>query len=197
MSEASGSVQPAVGSAITARSAAWFSTPILMPANSVVLISCELNYGTGGYGSGFNFFYFPNSTNNGIIGRSSSDKNLRYRYSTVGSYYSNSGVFGNKTVRSIELKPAQKLFTLSFSDGTTLDSTQSRPNDSWLARASGLYMHLTPNFYVKRITQTNAGGVVAHDIVPAVGNGVVGMFDMVDHAFYPYAGDNAAITTIT
>lgn len=178
--------------------AVYYNTPILMPTGSQVIIDCQLNYSTGGYGSGYTFFYFPNSSNNGIIGRGSNNNNIRYRYSTVGGYYSDSGKFGSKTVTCIHMKPANKTFTLTFSDGTTVDSTQSRPNDTWLARTGTdtLRIHLKQNFYVKRIRQINTGDVLVHDIVPAKCGSKIGFLDVVTNIFYDHTDGDFTITTI-
>lgn len=193
----SGDDTPALyGNAITATTATYYDTPILMPTGSVVTLDVHFTYGTGGVTtSGYNFFYFINSTSNGIIGRTSSDKVLRYRHSATSGYYVTTSSFGNKIVTCIELKIASKTMTVSFSDGTSVDATGSR---AWLARTGTdtLRMHLTDNFYVKRLRQMDAGDVLVHDLYPAKAGSVVGMLDVVDNTFYPYNDGNAFITTI-
>ena len=197
MMQAGGDDTPVLsGNAISATTATWYTTPILMPTGSIVTLDVNFKYGTGGIGtSGYNFFMFPDSTSNGIIGRSSSSNNLRYRFSTTSGYYVTTEAFGVNIVNRIELKPADKTMTVYFSDGTYVDATGTR---AWTARTGDntLQMQLRTNFYVKRLRQVNSGDVLVHDLLPAKVGGVVGMLDVVDNTFYPYNDGNTFITTI-
>ena len=183
------------GNAISATTAKWYNTPILMPTGSVVTLDVNFTFKTGGVTtSGYNFFYFPQESNNGNLGRQSSDKILRYRYSATSSYYVVAEV-NNKIIEQIELKPADMTMTIFFSDGTSVDAVGTR---AWLARTGTdtLHMHLTQNFYVKRLRQVSSGGVLVHDLLPAKSGSDVGMLDVVDNTFYAYNDGNAYIATI-
>lgn len=185
-----GGVKPA-GNAISASTADWFSTPIKMPLKSTVYIECK--FSMIDFAANYNFFDFTEGSS--FVGKSSSANTIRYRVTSQAFYAT--CTLGNQNVRttvtSVQLQPFSGTGTITVvNDGTTLTNSRS----SWIARTQGLRMHLAPNFYVKRLTQTNDGGILVHDLTPAVKNGVVGMYDSVDGTFYDYPGGNAYIATI-
>lgn len=185
-------IRPALyGNAITASSAAWYTTPANMPNTSRLIIDCWLNL-TGNKSGGSDYQWFDFTASNTFFGRQSSNKTLRYRYYT-NSYYTVLTI-GDNTVNVIDLTPSSKYFTVTYSNGTTVNSGTT--SLAWVSRTGNLRMHLRPNFYVKRIQQIDSGNVLSHDLRPAKFGNAIGMLDMVGDIFYPYDDGNAFITTI-
>ena len=119
--------------------------------------------------SGFDYFYYGNN------------------------YLAQCSPVGNKT-KKLEMKKSSRIYTLTFEDETTMDSTYV--NFAWANRTAPIRLYLRPHFKVSRITEVDSSDILIHDLLPAEQGGEVGMLDVVTNVFYGDTTGNAYLTTI-